>query len=114
MNFLSWFRKRLSNRYRARSHYRQGMKNARVHRHQQAIIDYTSVIEMQEASADIKAMALYNRALVHDAMGNHLQAVVDLKKVQEMIGTPEQVRLEARRKITRMDRSNARSNAGNL
>jgi tetratricopeptide (TPR) repeat protein len=113
MNFLSWFKNRLSNRYRARSHYRQGMKNARVHQHQQAVIDYTSVIEMQEAPADIKAMALYNRALVLDAMGDQVQAVTDLNKVLAMMETPEQVRLEARRKITRMGRSNERSKASN-
>lgn len=111
MSFLNWFKGHLSNRYRANSIYRSGMKNARAHRHEQALKDYTCVVEMTEAPADIKAMALYNRALVRDAMGNQTQAVVDLDKVLAMPETPEQVRMEARRKITRMDRSNLRASA---
>jgi hypothetical protein len=111
MSFLNWFKGRISNRYRANSIYRSGMKNARAHRHQQALEDYTCVVEMAEAPADIKAMALYNRALVLDAMGDQAQAVVDLDNVLAMAETPEQVRMEARRKMTRMDRSNSRTSA---
>jgi lipoprotein NlpI len=109
MKFLSWFRGRLSNRYRAMSQYRVGMQNAQRHNHQQAIVDYTQVIEMNEAPADIRAMALYNRALVHDAVGDQRRAIADLKQVLTMSGTSEQVRTEARRKITRMDRTQSRS-----
>ena len=108
MKFITWFRSRVSSRYRASWRYRQGMKHAQRHNHQQAIADYSEVIEMAEAPADIRGMALYNRALVYDAMGNEAAAVVDLKRVLTMGGTSEQVRTEAHRKITRIDRSQAR------
>jgi lipoprotein NlpI len=109
MRFISWFRSRLSTRYRAMSQYRLGMNNAQRHNHQGAIIDYTTVIEMADAPADIRAMALYNRALVYDAIDDQARAVADLGQVLTMSGTSEQVRTEARRKITRMDRTQSRS-----
>lgn len=109
MKFITWLRSRLSNRYRAMSRYQQGMKNAKRHNHEAAVTDYTQVIEMAEAPPDIRAMALYNRALVYDAMGHLTRAIADLNRVLSMSGVADQVRIEARRRIARMDRTQARS-----
>ena len=109
MKFLSWLRSRLSSRYRAMAIYRQGMMNARRGNHQQAVIEYTRVIDMAEAPAETRAMALYNRSLVYDATGDQRHALIDLQQVLTMPGTTEQIRTEARRKVARMGRTQERS-----
>lgn len=109
MKFISWLRSRLSSRYGATLHYRRGLKNAKRHNNELAVAEYTEVIGMADAPADIRAMALYNRALVYDAMDNLYGAFADLKQVLNMSGAAEQVRTEARRRIARMDRTQARS-----
>lgn len=109
MKFIHWLKGRLSSRYRAMSLYRRGMAHAQQHEHTQAVADYSLVIDMVEAPADLRGMAMYNRALVYDAMGNAAGAITDLNRVLTLSGVAEQVRIEARRKLTRMDRSQARS-----
>jgi lipoprotein NlpI len=88
--------------------YQRGLNNAKRHNYQQAVAEYTEVIESTDAPAEIRGMALYNRALVYDALDNQILAVADLRQVLGMSGAAEQVRTEARRKIARMDRSQAR------
>jgi hypothetical protein len=109
MKFIRWFRNRLSARHQAMSLYRQGMKHAQRHDHQQALGDYTRVIEMAAAPPDLRSMALYNRALVFDATSDTPRAIVDLQAVLGMNGVTEQVRTEAHRKLVRMERSLERS-----
>ena len=112
MKMFGWFKNRLSARYRAISLYRQGMKRAQGHDHRQAVVDYSLVIQMAEAPTDIIAMALYNRALVYDAMADEQHAIADLQAILTMSGTDENVRTEARRKLLRMQRSQQRSESG--
>jgi hypothetical protein len=105
MKFIRWFKNRLSGRYQAMSFYRQGMKHAQQHNHQQAIADYTHVVDMAAVPADLRSMALYNRALVYDAISETRNAITDLRSVLDMNGTSTQVRTEAHRKLVRMERS---------
>ena len=85
--------------------YRRGMARAKLHKNQLAIADYTAVIEMAEALASIRAMALYNRALVYYCTSSESKAVDDLNKVLEMTGATEKDKTEARRKLVRMGRT---------
>ena len=85
--------------------YRRGMLRAKLRKNQLAIVDYTTVIEMAEVPAGIRAMALYNRALVYHATSFELEAVSDLHKVLEMTGATGQVKTEARRKLVRLNRT---------
>ena len=96
-------------KFRAEWFYRRGMMQAKLHKNQLAIADYTAVIEMAEAPANIRAMALYNRALVYYCTSSESKAVDDLNKVLEMTGAAEHVRMEARRKLVRMKRTSNRT-----
>lgn len=109
MKFIRWFKNRLSGRYQAISLYRQGMKHAQRHDHQLAIADYSRVIDMAAVPADLRSMALYNRALVYDALGDTPHAIADLRVVLEMPGVTTQVRIETHRKLVRMERQLGRT-----
>jgi hypothetical protein len=79
---------------------------ARAHRqdHQGAIDDYGVTIDMPNGPPDVKAMALFNRALVYAADGDDAEATDDLNMVLAMAKTPPDVKTEARRKLERMKR----------
>jgi hypothetical protein len=110
MPFLNWLRGRWTGRERSMAIYRRGMAHARLHDHEAALADYTSVIDMPGTPADIRAMALYNRAVVHTAGQNEREAIADLELLLELPGAAGNVRTEARRKLVRMQRSSARLN----
>ncbi len=93
----------LFSKFRATRLHRRGMVRAKLHQNGLAIEDYMTVIEMAVAPASIRAMALYNRALVYYAMSNESEAIDDLKKVLLMTNATEHIRTEARRKLVRME-----------
>lgn len=105
MRLFNWLSGRLSNRHRALWRYKRGMIKAKLRDHKSAIADYTAAIEMDDAPADVRAMALYNRALVHHACGNEAAAIGDLERLLDTAGARENVRTEARRQLLRMQRS---------
>ena len=72
--------------------------------HQGAIDDYTRAIGIPEAPADVKAMALYNRALVFAAARQQPQATEDLDTILATQGALPIVKTEARRLLVRMQR----------
>lgn len=84
---------------------------AKLHKNQSAIADYTAVVDMRAAPADIRAMALYNRALVYHAMAYGSEAIDDLNDVLEMADVAENIKTEARRKLVRMQRTSNRTDA---
>lgn len=96
-------------RYRAMWLYRRGMMRARLHKNQAAIADYSAVIDMESASADVRAMALYNRALVYYATAHEADAIDDLHQILEMADVAENVKTESRRKLVRMQRTAKRN-----
>jgi hypothetical protein len=75
---LNWLTGRFSNRGRALSRFRRASVRAQKNDHQGAIDDYTATIGMQDTAADVKAMALYNRGLVHVATGDDQKGVTIL------------------------------------
>jgi hypothetical protein len=84
---------------------------------QGAMNAYTSAIEQPNAPADVRAMALYNRALIFAAAGNSDKALADLKAIMEMPIPLQGVKLAARRRLERLQhrqdtvaRSNRESN----
>lgn len=66
---------------------------------------------MPNVSGDIRAMALYNRALVYHAASRDACAINDLKQVLAMTDAANEVKTEARRKLVRMERSSSRVDA---
>lgn len=83
--------------------YRRGMTRAKKHDHHGAIDDYTETIEMPDAPADVKAMARYNRALVHVATGDFTKGVADLDTVLATDEAPSNVKKMAKQKLAKRD-----------
>jgi hypothetical protein len=82
--------------------YRKGMACAEKHDSQGAMSAYTAAIEHVEASEDVKAMALYNRALLFAAEGKTDQALADLTAVMDMPVPLHEIKLAARRRLERL------------
>jgi hypothetical protein len=102
MNMLRWIAGLCTNRGHALTHYRRGMARANKHNHRGAIDEYTLAISNSDAPADVQAMARYNRALVHLAIGEDQKCLADLNAVLSMDGTPVNVRTMARQKLARL------------
>lgn len=96
MNIFEWLRNRFSGRGKALSWYRRGMERAKRQDHVGAIDDYTATINMPHVPPDVKAMALFNRALMLFSEGDSPLARDDLNMVLAMAETPPEVRTEAR------------------
>jgi hypothetical protein len=109
MKLLNLVFGRWSHRQRAFALYERAMAFAKKHDHDAALADYTAVIEMIKAPADIRAMALYNRSVVYSATHNDARAIRDLQHVLETPGAAANVRLEAKRKLVRIERASTRS-----
>ena len=108
MNIFQWLTSCLSGRGKAMSLYKRGMAKAKKHDHRGAIEEYTTVIGMSGAPADLLAMVLYNRALVHVAAGDDQKGAVDLDAVLAMNEPLENVKTMARQKLDRMESQLAR------
>jgi hypothetical protein len=108
MTLFGWLKGRLSHRDRATTLYKRGMACAKLHENHAALANYSAVIEMADAPADIRAMALYNRSVVHTANHDLAQASRDLEQLLEMPAAAK-VKTEARRKLLRMQRTSERT-----
>lgn len=103
MNIFRWLAGCFTNRGRALSLYRRGMAKAKKHNHQGAIHDYDMVMAIAATPDDVKAMVLYNRALVHVATGEKQKGVTDLGAVLAMDDASVNVKTMARQKLVRME-----------
>jgi tetratricopeptide (TPR) repeat protein len=99
--FKRWFWPR-SNRSEMLSFYKKGMACAEKDDSQGAMSAYTTAIEHAGASEDVKAMALYNRALLFAAEGNNDRALADLTAVMEIPLPLYEIKLAARRRLERL------------
>jgi hypothetical protein len=102
MGFFSrWFWPR-SARSEALSLYKIGLTWAEKNDAKSAVDAYTAAIDHPEAPDDVKAMALYNRALVFAAADHMQKAIADLNLVMEMPGHLPSIKLAARRRLERL------------
>ena len=101
-NVYHWLIGCVSKRRMALLLYRRGMIRAKKHDHRGAIDDYTATIESSDTPAEIKAMTLYNRALVYSALDERSKAIEDLQSVLSMAGASSQVKKEANRRLARV------------
>ena len=113
MGFLAWIADRIPSKQRAQWHYRRGLLHARLQKHQAASAEYSAAIEMENVPPELRAMALFNRALVSYAAGAELDAIRDLNEVLAMNDIAENVKTEARRKLVRMERTSERGESPN-
>jgi hypothetical protein len=65
---------------------------------------YTSAIELRGAPDDVRAMALYNRALLFAARKDIAEAVADLNAVMTLPTPLPEIKLATKRRLERMRR----------
>ena len=90
--------------------YKRGMAKAKKDDHQGAINDYTTMIGIPGAPADLMAMALYNRALVYLTTGDDRKGEGDLDAVLAMNEAGVNVKTMARQKLARMESRSSKRN----
>lgn len=100
-----------TSRGKALTFYRRGMVKAKEDDCSGAIHEYTLAIDMLAAPADVKAMALFNRALMYATNNSQLQAIADLKRILTMDDSLDGIKTEARRKLVRMERKAERDDS---
>jgi hypothetical protein len=105
MNLSNWLFGWFSTRARAVSFYKQGVAKAKRHDHQGAIEAYTTTIGMPEAPADVKGMALYNRALAYLVIGDDGKGADDLGAILAMNAAMASVNVKtmARQELARLE-----------
>jgi len=99
--FRRWFWPR-SIRNEGLALYKLGMARTEKRDPQGAMDAYTSAIELADAPDDVKAMALYNRALLFAAEGKTEKASADLAAVMKMPIPLHGVKLAAKRRLERL------------
>ena len=82
--------------------YKDGMTLAEKQDSKGAMEAFTEVIERVEAPNDVKAMALYNRALIFASEGKTDKASADLKAVMELPIPSNGVKVAAKRRLERL------------
>jgi len=98
MSLISWVRGWFSHRGKALSLYRSGMAKANQRDYNGAIADYSAAIQAAKIPKDVKAMAVYNRALAYSAIHQDVKAAEDLAAVLEMPGLPMNIKTHAQQR----------------
>jgi len=106
MSFIDWVKSCFSHRGKAVSLYRSGMAKANKRNYCGAIADYSATIREPNIPTDVKAMALYNRALAYSAIHEEEKSAEDLAAVLEMPGLPNNIKAEAQERRERIRRRN--------
>jgi hypothetical protein len=106
MSFTTWLKSWCSHRGKALALYRKGMAKAKRRDYDGAIADYSAAIGEPHIPADVKAMAMYNRALACSAIGEDAKAAEDLAALLEMPGLPENIQMAAQQRRERIRRRN--------
>ena len=109
MGLLSRVWGTFSTRGKATALFKRGVDKAEHRDLEGAIEDYTSVIDLKGAPADVIAMALFNRALAYSREHDDTKATADLDRVLSMSGATQQVIDAAHEKLHRMKKRTTKS-----
>ena len=104
MSFASWLKSCFSHHGKAVSLYRSGMAKANERDYDSAIADYSAAIGKPNIPTDVKAMAIYNRALAYSAMHEDAKSAEDIAAVLELPGLPQNIKMQAKERQERMRR----------
>ena len=102
MNLFQWLYAWRSIRSEAMRLYRLGLARDKKGDSDGALAAYSSAISLANAPDDVKAMALYNRALLFAARGDRHKAAADLNAVMAMPTSVRGVTAAARRRLERL------------
>lgn len=101
---MGFFSSVFSGRGKATAIYKRGMKKANERDLEGAISEYSSLIDLAAAPADLKAMARLNRGLAYSMNRDYGRAEEDLQAVLAMRDAPAEVLETAREKLKRWKR----------
>lgn len=104
MNFLKRIAGKFTARGRALAKVELGMDCANRQESDNATQLYADVINSSESPRKVKAMAVFNRALVYTTIGKERQASEDLKAVLRMAVTLTKIKKYGSDKLVRMRR----------
>ena len=102
MNFFKWLTQGRSVRSVVMSSYKRGLSRAGKNNPTGAMEDFTAVINTRDAPEDVKAMALYNRALIYTATNQTSKAMADLNAVMAMPEPLREIKSAARKRLDRV------------
>jgi len=102
MSFLSRLGGLLTRGGREEDQLRQAMEHAKGDRPKKAIEIYTSLVDSKGTSADVRAKALFNRALAYSALRDDERASADLTQVLALPNLAENVQIAARSQLARV------------
>jgi hypothetical protein len=84
------------------------MAKANKHDYEGAIADYSAAVQVSDIPTDVKAMALYNRALSYSAIHKDARAAEDLAAMLEMPGLPANIKNRAQQRRERIQQRDKR------
>lgn len=87
------------------------MAKANKRDYEGAIVDYSAAIRTSDIPTDVKAMAIYNRALAYSAIHEDEKAAEDLSTMLEMPGLSERIKTEASRRRERIRKRGERTDS---
>jgi hypothetical protein len=102
MSLIKWLFGGRSARSAALSLYKRGLRCTKKQDQHGAMEGFTAAIESPGAPDDLRAMALYNRALLFAALDKVSEAVDDLNAILTMADPLREIKLAARRRLDRM------------
>jgi len=111
MNLFRWLFAWRSIRSEAMQIYRLGLARDKMGESDGALGAYTRVISLDNAPHDVKAMALYNRALLFAARGENNKAAADLNAIMVMPTSVRGVTDAAKRRLERLQRRKDAANS---
>jgi hypothetical protein len=101
MSLVKSLRRLFSGGGKAAALYERGMVKAKRDDWSGAVADYTAAIDAANVPRDVKAMALFNRALAYAHLGNQERADEDLHATIGMPDAPIQIKTSAKAKLAR-------------
>ena len=82
----------------------EAMEHAKAKRPEKALAIYDALIAAPGTRSEVKARALFNRALAHSSLGHDDKALADLEQVLAMPNLPENVQNAARAQVVRVQK----------
>lgn len=104
MNFVKWWTDRFTIRGKALANVRKGIACAKSHDTENAVKHYTETIHSGDTPSDVKASALFNRALVYASTGKEPKAKEDLNLILAMKDELTDLKSSARQRLVRLQR----------
>jgi hypothetical protein len=112
MSFFSKIASLFSRAGREEELLRQAMEHAKANQPGQAIAIYNSLVDSASTNSDLRARALFNRALAHSAAKDDDRAMADLAQVLTIPGLAENIQIAARSQLARVRKRNERRTKG--